>query len=45
MIVNYDGVPIATGNGAPDEIITAVCCKPDVRDGGIGLAVLYPARG
>ena len=23
MIVNYDGVPLATGNGIPDEIITA----------------------
>jgi formamidase len=23
MIVNYDGMPLATGNGAPDEIITA----------------------
>jgi hypothetical protein len=22
----------------------AVCCKPDVSDGGIGLAHLYPAR-
>jgi hypothetical protein len=22
----------------------AVCCKPDVSDGGIGLALLYPAR-
>src|SRR5689334_23369401 len=22
----------------------AVCCKPDVSDGGIGLAFLYPAR-
>jgi hypothetical protein len=23
MIVNFDGVPLVTGNGAPDEIITA----------------------
>src|SRR3984893_3312950 len=23
MIVNYDGVPLVTGNGIPDEIITA----------------------
>ena len=23
MIVNYDGVPLATGNDKPDEIITA----------------------
>ena len=23
MIVNYDGVPLATGNDEPDEIITA----------------------
>ncbi len=23
MIVNYDGVPLVTGNGVPDEIITA----------------------
>jgi formamidase len=23
MIVNFDGVPLATGNGAPDEIVTA----------------------
>jgi hypothetical protein len=22
----------------------AVCCKPDVSNGGIGLALLYPAR-
>jgi hypothetical protein len=22
----------------------AVCCKPDVSDGGIGLAHLYPAH-
>ena len=22
----------------------AVCCKPDVSDGGIGLALLYPAH-
>jgi hypothetical protein len=22
----------------------AVCCKPDVSDGAIGLALLYPAR-
>jgi hypothetical protein len=22
----------------------AVCCKPDVSGGGIGLALLYPAR-
>ena len=22
----------------------AVCCKPDVSDGGIGVALLYPAR-
>ena len=22
----------------------AVCCKPDVSDGGVGLALMYPAR-
>jgi formamidase len=31
MIVNYDGVPLATGNGAPDEIITAEV-RPKLAD-------------
>jgi len=29
---------------SPDANYPAVCCKPDVSDGGIGLAHLYPAR-
>jgi formamidase len=31
MIVNYDGTPIATGNGTPDEIITAEV-RPKLAD-------------
>jgi len=31
MIVNFDGVPLATGNGAPDEIITAEV-RPKLAD-------------
>ena len=31
MIVNYDGVPLVTGNGAPDEIITAEV-RPKLAD-------------
>ena len=31
MIVNYDGTPIATGNGTPNEIITAEV-RPDLCD-------------
>ena len=31
MIVNFDGVPLATGNGTPDEIITAEV-RPDLVD-------------
>ena len=31
MIVNYDGQPIVTGNGTPDEIITAEV-RPDLCD-------------
>jgi hypothetical protein len=40
--------PRADGSMPPVDLaipLSAVCCKPDVRDGGIGLAVLYPARG
>ena len=39
MIVNYDGMPLATGNGAPDEIITAEV-RPDlVREARINWGV------
>lgn len=39
MIVGYDGVPIATGGGRPDEIITAEV-RPDlVREARLGWAV------
>jgi formamidase len=31
MIVNFDGTPIVTGNGAPDEIITAEV-RPKLAD-------------
>jgi hypothetical protein len=31
MIVNFDGVPLASGNGAPDEIITAEV-RPKLAD-------------
>lgn len=31
MIVNFDGVPLVTGNGVPDEIITAEV-RPDLCD-------------
>jgi formamidase len=31
MIVNFDGVPLVTGNGAPDEIITAEV-RPKLAD-------------
>jgi formamidase len=31
MIVNFDGVPLATGNGAPDEIISAEV-RPKLAD-------------
>ena len=31
MIVNYDGVSLVTGNGAPDEIITAEV-RPKLAD-------------
>jgi formamidase len=36
MIVNYDGVPLATGNGAPDEIITAEARRRSAPDLGRG---------
>jgi formamidase len=39
MIVNFDGVPLAEGNGAPDEIITAEV-RPDlVREARTGWGV------
>jgi formamidase len=31
MIVNYDGMPLVIGNGAPDEIITAEV-RPKLAD-------------
>ena len=31
MIVNFDGTPLVTGNGAPDEIITAEV-RPKLAD-------------
>ena len=37
MIVNFDGVPLASGNGVPDEIITAeVRRNSPTRRGGCG---------
>jgi formamidase len=39
MIVNFDGVPLAEGNGTPDEIITAEV-RPDlVREARLGWGV------
>lgn len=39
MIVNFDGVPLAEGNGTPDEIITAEV-RPDlVREARVGWGV------
>ena len=39
MIVNFDGVPIATGGARPDEIITAEV-RPDlVREARVGWGV------
>ena len=48
MIVNFDGVPLATGGGRPDEIITAEV-RPDLvreaRAGEWGVEATHlPAR-
>ena len=39
MIVNYDGVPLVTGNGIPDEIITGEVRPRQCDEARIGWGV------